>query len=507
VALSQAPTRTLASLLVVSVLAGCSAEAAKSPVVTTPSSTANSSTNPIVVENARGGNADWTLPSNNRITGYADATSVEIGETIRFAVSTAKPSFNLDIYRFGWYGGVGGRLMLSVEDVSGIDQGHWVGKTFGVAGCVTCHVEPSTGLVDANWAWSYSLTIPSSWTSGVYVAQLSTANDRGSIPFVVRNDVSSTTLLAVLPVNTWQAYNYWGGKSLYASSAYGDATIAGDKRAVKVSFNRPYVVKAPTAGDISVISFLERSGYDVSYSTDVDLDSDPQILSRHHLYVAIGHDEYWTKAMRDTVEMARDNGLSLAFLGGNDVYWQARYEADGSGQPGRTLVVYRSPRLDPVTAIDPATVTVLWADPPVNRPQNGLTGTLFSNGFPPSPQPWSLGAAAPAWLLGGTALKPGDSIPGLVSGECDRTQANAESPASLVVLGSSEFKPTIGHLEHCDTTWYLSGRNSAVFNAADIGWPNLLAGPSSDERVVTLTRNVLNRLVMLAQPDSTASAG
>jgi N,N-dimethylformamidase beta subunit-like, C-terminal len=488
---------TIALGLISVLLAGCSAEAGKTPGVIRSSATANLSTNAIVRENAYAGSGAWKSASNNQITGYADSTSVEVGGRIQFAISTTRTTFNLDVYRLGWYGGLGARKMLSDVNFPGADQGHWTGGTFGVASCATCEVDAVTGLVDANWTWSYSLTIPSSWTSGVYIARLSAANDRGSIPFVVRNDVSPTTLLAVLPVNTWQAYNYWGGKSLYASSAYGDPTIAGDKRAVKVSFNRPYVGQAPTAQDVNVISFLERSGYDVSYSTDVDLDSDPQILSRHRLYVAVGHDEYWTKGMRDAVETARDLGLNLAFLGGNDVYWQARYEADASGNAGRTLVVYRSASLDPVSATDPAAATVRWESPPVNRPQNSLTGTLFSNGYPPSPQPWKLGAGAPAWLLRGTALKAGDSIPGLVSGECDRTQPNAELPPSLVVIGSAVFKTVSGQLEHCDSTWYTQSTGSAVFSAADLGWPNLVAGPAGDDRVIALTRNLLDRLVTI----------
>lgn len=452
-----------------------------------------------MVENAQAGSADWTLPSNNRITGYADATSVDVGETIRFAVSSARPSFKLDIYRLGWYGGLGGRLMLSIEDVPGIYQGHWIDKTFGVAGCTTCRVDPVTGLVDANWEWGYSLTIPSPWTSGLYLARLSTANDRGTIPFVVRDDVEPTSILAVLPVNTWQAYNYWGGKSLYASSAYGDATIIGEKRAVKVSFNRPYAIPAPSAQDINVISFLERFGYDVSYSTDVDLDRRPDLLALHRVYMAVGHDEYWSKPMRDAVERARDQGVSLAFLGGNDVYWQARYEPDAGAQPSRTLVVYRSASLDPIALTDPSTVTVRWAAAPVNRPQNALTGTLFSDGYPPRPESWQLSAAAPPWFWHGTELRPGDSVAGLESGECDRSVDNGASPPSQLILGSANFTTGLGESARCDSTWYATGGQSAVFSAGDLGWPNLLTGPASDNRVIALTRNVLDHLILLAK--------
>lgn len=475
-------------------------EAAKAPVVT-PSATGYRSSSPIGIENAVPGSAGWKLVSNGLITGYADTTSVGVRETVRFAVSTMSASFKLDIYRLGWYAGAGGRLMLSVDSIPGSDQGHWIGKTFGVAGCPTCEADPVTGLIDANWAWSYSLTIPPSWTSGLYIARLTTIRgDRGSIPFVVRDDDSKTNFLAVLPVNTWQAYNYWGGNSLYTSVGVGGSKLTAGKRAVKVSFNRPYVSPAPTPQDLDVIAFLERFGYDVSYATDIDIDRNPIILARHHLYISIGHDEYWSKAMRDETEAARDRGLSLAFLGGNDVYWQARYESDAAGTPRRTLVVYRSTSLDPAASTDPQTTTVTWADPYVNRPQNGLTGTLFSNGYPRVPEPWRLAISAPTWLTEGTNLRPGDMIPGLEQGECDRSQPNDSSPPSLQVLGDAHFTASGGDPERCETTWYQTNYQSAVFSAGDTGWPLLLAGSTGDQRVIRLTRNVLDRLDSLAAP-------
>ena len=95
--------------------------------------------------------------------------------------------------------------------------------------------------------------------------------------------------LVIAPVNTWQAYNPWGGKSLYDFQSDGVA-------AVKVSFNRPYhPAHTFLEYDLDLIRWLEREGYDVSYTTDVDVDSQPGSLLQHTLVMTAGHDEYWSK--------------------------------------------------------------------------------------------------------------------------------------------------------------------------------------------------------------------
>src|SRR5205807_861164 len=116
--------------------------------------------------------------------------------------------------------------------------------------------------------------------------------------------------------------------------------------AVKVSFDRPYMFDSMSVSPLqledSLVRYLERGGYDVSYTTDVDTDLHPGELLQHRLVLTAGHSEYWSKAMRDAWERARDLGTNLAFMGGNSVYWQIRYE-DGD----RTIVEYRDPKKDP----------------------------------------------------------------------------------------------------------------------------------------------------------------
>src|SRR5262249_10593243 len=230
--------------------------------------------NPIVIENQQPGSSGWQLTLNaandstGQIKGYASATSVQKGEPINFHV-TVNPAqtYNIDVYRMGWYQGLGGRLMQHIGPLSGVQQ-------------PACPTNATTGLIVCNWASSYTLSVPTTWTSGIYVALLTNAqNYQNYIIFVVRDDNRIAPLLYQQSVTTYQAYNNYpdnntSGKSLYEYNSYGGNTIAGAKRAVKVSFDRPYT-NWDGAGDlldweIYFVRWMERSGYDVTYSTDLD---------------------------------------------------------------------------------------------------------------------------------------------------------------------------------------------------------------------------------------------
>ena len=144
-------------------------------------------------------------------------------------------------------------------------------------------------------------------------------------------------------MNTWEAYNSWGGKSLYPFSLDG-------KRALRVSFDRPFDwrwrgAQNPLGWELPLVRFIEREGYDVSYQSDVATDANPDSLLSHRVVVDAGHDEYWSRRMRDGWEAARGKGVNLAFMGANDAYWQVAMEAGG-----RTLMSYKSaddPNPDP----------------------------------------------------------------------------------------------------------------------------------------------------------------
>ncbi|TME50138.1 MAG: hypothetical protein E6I60_12175 [Chloroflexi bacterium] len=184
-------------------------------------------------------------------------------------------------------------------------------------------------------------------------------------------------------VNTAQAYNDYPndrltGKSLYEFNSYGANTVAGTTRAVKVSFDRPYAGDGSgqfLSWEVQLVRWLERSGYDVTYSTDLDTHTNAADLLNHKAFFSTGHDEYWSSEMYNAVQAARDAGVNLAFFGANAIYWQVRYEASADGTPNRVMVSYKA-SIDPVKG---ATATVRWRDAPLNRPEQVLMGVQYTS--------------------------------------------------------------------------------------------------------------------------------
>src|SRR5207249_5113802 len=240
--------------------------------------TAAAQNNPIVIENQQPGTSQWQISgvratdTDGQIKGYASAPSVNKGENITFYVSVnPAQTYTIDVYRLGWYQGLGARLMQHIGPLSGVQQ-------------PTCPTDATTGMIECQWTPGYALATQTSWTSGVYLALLTNSqNYQNYIIFVVRDDGRAASLLYQQPVTTYQAYNDYPwdnktGKSLYAYNSYGANTISGGPNAVKVSFDRPYLWDGTGSGNGSsflqfeyqFLRWLEMSGYDVTYSTDVD---------------------------------------------------------------------------------------------------------------------------------------------------------------------------------------------------------------------------------------------
>jgi len=187
---------------------------------------------------------------------------------------------------------------------------------------------------------------------------------------------------------TWQAYNDYGGHSLYGGAGTWDLP----NRAYKVSYNRPFDTRQFESAswifnaEYPMVRWLEANGYDVTYFTGIDAARSGSLIQNHKIYVTAGHDEYVSGPQRTNIESARDAGVNLAFFTGNEYFWKTRWEnsIDGSGTAYRTLVCYKETytgtKLDPA---DPPTWTGSWRDPRLSppadggRPENALTGTLF----------------------------------------------------------------------------------------------------------------------------------
>lgn len=446
--------------------------------------------NRIVEENARPGTDRWMLYSTSHereIEGYASATSVNVGETIRFYVHTPEPSFQLQIFRLGWYGGLGGRVVTEEITLPGLLQ-------------AMPPPDPATGLVECNWQPSYTFSVPGDWVSGGYLAKITAPGSRKEswIPFIVREDDRRSDLLFQSSVTTNHAYNNWGGKSLYAFNS------TDGQPAVKVSFNRPYI-RGSGAGDFvlrweyNMIRFLEREGYDVRYITNVDTHARPWLLETAKAFLSVGHDEYWTWDMRQNVTTARDRGIHLGFFSANVCYWKIRLESDRDGTPHRTVVAYKERAVsdDPMRH-DSQHITNTWRHAPTFMPEEQLLGVMYID----SQIDGDIVIANPShWVFSRTGLRAGDRLPGLLGYEVDRIFGNG--PPGVELLARSPYvRDDTGETGHSDMTIYTSPSGAQVFAAGTIQWSWGL-DPFNDGRHTSrhnlaaeqITRNVLNRFI------------
>src|SRR5688572_4439052 len=338
--------------------------------------------NPIQCENWKPGNpaSEWEVvdAGDPTIQGFATDISVDQGQTVSFKVSTPANAYRLDIYRLGYYGGLGARRVATVLPSASLPQNQ-----------PACVSEPSTGLVDCgNWGVSASWTVPSDAVSGVYLAKAIRTDTGGAshIVFIVRDDDAQSDVLFQASDATWHAYNSYGGNSFYTGAPAG--------RAYKVSYNRPFNNRGLGGGvresflfssEYPMIRWLEANGYNVSYSTNVDTQRRGAEILEHDVFLSVGHDEYWSAQQRTAVENARGSGVNLAFFSANEVFWKTRWESSiaGPATTNRTLVSYKETHAN--AKIDPqANVwTGTWRDPRFSppadggRPENALTGQLF----------------------------------------------------------------------------------------------------------------------------------
>ena len=350
---------------------------------TTASAGGPCSANPITAENCLTGNpaSEWDISGagDPSIQGFATDISVNRGNTVSFKVETSATNYRFDIYRMGYYGGLGARKVATVTPSASLPQNQ-----------PNCLTQAASGLIDCgNWAVSGSWTVPANATSGIYFAKVIRADNGGAshIVFIVRDDASTSDMVLQTSDTTWHAYNNYGGNSLYTG---GPGT--NPARAYKVSYNRPFATRGVDGGqdwvfnaEYPMVRFLESNGYNVSYIAGVDTDRAGARLLNHRAFLSVGHDEYWSGQQRANVEAARAAGVSLAFFSGNEVFWKTRWESsiDGSGTAYRTLVSYKETHAG--AKIDPsAEWTGTWRDPRFSppadggRPENGLTGTLFT---------------------------------------------------------------------------------------------------------------------------------
>jgi hypothetical protein len=466
----------------------------------------------IFEENQNPGSGNWKIDKiipasgpeeNNEMEGFASTVSVFPGETIRFYVRCGEPAFAMDFYRMGWYGGLGGRLMLSVPEVNSVAQ--------------VPPILDSRNMVECHWSVSYELTVPADWCTGVFLCKLSSGPgpSESYIVFVVKalkgSAQSSAPFLFQHSCNTYQAYNTWGSFSLYEAllSKAPDPFV---DRSRAVSYNRPYIEGCGSGQffrwEFQLIRWMERNGIALSYCSNIDLHADQEVLSNSQAFLSVGHDEYWSKEMYDLLEKNVENKeLGVAFLGANPIYWQVRFEEAFNG-PNRTMVCYKCDRNtlwkeDPMYSTNPALITAMFRDFHINRPEQKLIGQMYLGWLAKNEpnQELTFGSAS-HWLFENTGIESGEKFPGLIGYEFDRTWEGFPKPHNLITLAKSPVKWHRNIHDYgkgfSNVTIYTKKNGNTIFSAGTCSWCWGIDDYGHEqeglvsEKIQRLTLNVLN---------------
>jgi hypothetical protein len=346
-------------------------------------------------------------------------------------------------------------------------------------------------MVECLWEPTFTLDLDPGLVTGQYLIKLIRDDGFQSyVPLVVRESEPRAPLLVETNVTTWQAYNTWGGSSLYDNALPASVGFT-PARAYRVSFDRPYGGTDFEGPENSMLRWLEMKGYDVAYSTNVDLAEPSHLLDGRKLFMVAGHDEYWTVAELDAVEAARDKGVSLAFFAANSGYWRMRLDPSSGGAPSRIITCYKDASIDPQGTTPEATAK--FRDAPFGRPENGLSGAGYVAYT--RMDPFLMIVTNPThWVYEGTSVALGDPLSHLIGNEWDAVRNNSVSPASLEVLAHSNALAHNGSAVASDMTVYYPTASSIVFSAGTIAWANgLSVPPYASRRVQRVTENVLAR--------------
>ena len=472
----------MSALLLAALLTGVTTTAASAAI-----DPCGPSGNKITCENSKPGApaSEWDVngAGDEGIQGFAADISVNVGSKVDFKVDTSASAYTITIYRTGYYGGLGARKIATLNPTASLPQNQ--------PACIT---DSSTQLFDCgNWFVSGSWNVPSTAVSGVYIARLRRTDngDASHITFIVRDDASHSDIVTQTSDPTWHAYNMYGGSNFYSG---------GSGRSYKLSYNRPFSNRSGISArdfyfsaEYPLVRFMEKNGYDVSYIAGVDSDRHGALIKNHKTFVSVGHDEYWSKGQRANVESARDAGVNLMFLSGNEVYWKTRYEAsaDAGHTAYRTMTSYKETWAN--DKIDPSPEwTGTWRDPrfaPKDKgagvPENSLTGTLYMAND--SDLPVTVSAAEGKlrlWRNSGLQSQAAGAktvlAPHTVGYESDEDLDNGSRPPGLIRLSTTtgavpQYLQDFGNVSvpgnttH-HVTLYKASSGALVFSAGSIQW-------------------------------------
>lgn len=470
--------------------------------------------NPIITENQKAGSTDWQLTrvkqdkSQQRtilIEGYCSKQSVKTGDKLDIMVSTDPAEvYKIDIYRTGYYGGAGARLVQTIGPLTGTKQ-----------------LTPNKGqknIHECEWQVSASIVIPADWLSGVYLGKLRTLPKTEREPYwesyiiFIVTDSRPVDMLFQCSDNTWQAYNRWPGNySIYTHPKGVEGPWA------QVSFDRPYgrqsqhdaIVNDPLSfGSGEFISFerpfsyfLEQHGYNVSYCSNSDMIIPDRGL-KAKAFLSVGHDEYWDIRQFRSVETLKEKGVNLLFFSGNSICWVSPFTQSKSGNPNGRIF-----RGGPYGADNKWAVgrEKLHGPFPERGPDEGLLMGVRNIEPINGGGDWVV-TKPEHWIFKDTGMKKGDSIPGLIGWEFQGDAADI--PGLEIVAEGIAWQ---GGEVPCkwQSVIYPGPAGNFIFNASTIFWAQGLSSPPGhtlpwshynrphgpDPRVQTITHNLLRKAI------------
>jgi len=428
-----------------------------------------------------------------KIEAYTDRKSYVAGDTISFYVSTDSPTYRIEIVRDG----LTPQTVASVTDLPG-------------------SLQPAApyGWLGANWPLSHTWVVPAGWTTGSYFARFTTTDaTTHSHPFAIRpvTPGSTSRIVFCLDYNTRNAYNFWGGASLYT----------GFPPAVKVSFQRPFAAENGLGKGAYLPpqchGRIEAEGYPLEYVTEWDVHQNPSILQAYDIVIWSAHQEYNSRQFYDAIQAHHDRGGHLLFFSANDLWWQIRYEDNGA-----TMVGYKSTAIpnDPMYGVNNALVTTHWYDPLLNRPGESLQGISFlanSGGFF-LPENYKVRKAS-HWIFSGTGVQNGQTLgQTLAGGETDFI-GRASPPVVDILLAARRSRPALGqtppqsfeavgaiYYEDSPAYGFPNGRGGEVFSAGTQSFCTMFRDNDPDSAIgKRMLRNLLDH--MLANPPPRQKSG
>jgi hypothetical protein len=469
----------------------------------------------VAQENRAAGTSAWRLPgprgeiggeARGPIDGYVAEQAIAPGEEQSVYVNAhGARTVTLELFRMGWYGGTGGRLVLQSTPVSGVHQ-------------PPCTHRAATGLTECRWHATLTFPIPQALPSGVYIVKMTGSTGAQSDCLFVVRLAKPARLLVEIPTATYEAYNAWGGDSLYPGGSK-PVGVTGTKQGVEVSYDRPYDSQTGAGQfftrEVAVVRFLERYGYPVGYTTIESIDHDPAQVHGVRVLMDVGHSEYWSQGDALAFARAHARGASLIFMSSDTMAWRVRFAAATAASSQRGKADHRILAYKEYAGRDPnrAEASGLFpfgGAPLVGSAYNGCITTRVRRPGPPTYRyfPWSPSPALkPSWLFAGTGISASTRIPGIVGYELDERTA-ATKPGTLVVGsgggpfcgGGSEPAPARGTA--AESTLYGGSAGGLVFATGTLGWlyglsPVPQASPDApsapDPRVVKMTRNLIAR--------------